>query len=110
MIFQESCHKRVNLQHIPSETAERLYYYVLWTGHFLCKPDFHIRRSNYDTYLLLYTVSGEGTLFYEGKQYTLGRNSLMLIDCEKTQEYFPNGDGWEFKYIHFMKDLASGKL
>ena len=107
MIFRESCHKRVNLQHIPSETAEHLYYYVLWTGHFLCKSDFHIRRANYNTYLLLYTVSGEGTLRYEDRNYTLGRDSLMLIDCRKLQEYFPNGDGWEFKYIHFKGALSA---
>ena len=106
IVFRESCHQRTNLQHIPSETAEKLYYYVLWTGHFICKPDFHIRRTNYKTYLLLYTVSGEGVLLYGGKRYTLGRNSLFLIDCRELQEYFPNGDRWEFKFIHFKGALS----
>lgn len=106
MIFHESCHKKNNLQHIPSETAEKLYYYVLWTGHFLCKPDFHIRRTNYKTYLLLYTVSGEGVLLYGGKRYTLRGGSLFFIDCRELQEYYPIGDGWEFKYVHFKGVLS----
>lgn len=106
MVLQESCHRKINLQHLPSEMAESLYYYVLWTGHFLCKPDFFIRRANYNTYLLLYTVSGEGTLLYRDRRYILGRNSLVLINCREQQEYFPNGDGWEFKYIHFKGALS----
>ena len=106
MIFHESCHNKINFQHIPSETAEELYYYVLWTGHFVCKPDFHIRRINNKSYLLLYTVSGGGVLLYGGKRYTLGCNSLFLIDCRKLQEYYPIGDGWEFKYIHFKGALS----
>ena len=106
MIFQESCHKRINVQHIPSKTAEALYYYVLWTGHFVCKPDFRIQRSNNKTYLLLYTVSGEGTLLYGGKRYTIGSNMVFLIDCRELQEYYPNGDRWEFKYVHFNGALS----
>lgn len=100
-VLKESCHKKTNLLHVPSETARKLYYYVQWTGHFVCKPDFYIKRSYLDSYLLLYVVSGSGTLNYKGKSYMLGKNSIVLIDCKVPQEYYPDCDRWEFKYIHF---------
>ncbi|MBQ7821454.1 MAG: helix-turn-helix transcriptional regulator [Clostridia bacterium] len=100
-ILKESCHKKINIIHVPSAIAEKLYYYVQWTGHVICKSDFHIRRSKLESYLLLYTVSGSGTLLYQNQSYTLKPDTVMLIDCEKPHEYYPNEDRFEFKYIHF---------
>lgn len=31
----------------------------------------------------------------------------MLIDCNKPQEYYPTGDRWEFKYVHFNGALSA---
>jgi hypothetical protein len=64
MHFNESCHKKDNLPHLASQIAKELYYYVQWTGHFICKEDFHIQRAGWKSYLLLYTISGEGSLIY----------------------------------------------
>ena len=74
--LRESCHQKTNLLHVASATAKELYYYVLWTGHFICKTDFYIKRSHLDNYLLLYTVAGTGTLNYEGKSYPMKKISL----------------------------------
>ena len=79
----ESCHLKKNLTNIPSDTARALYFYVQWTGHFVCKTDFHIHRSNMNSFELLYTVSGKGTLVYDGEAYTLSPGSVMFIDCTK---------------------------
>lgn len=101
MHFNESCHKKDNLPHLASQIAQELYYYVQWTGHFICKEDFHIQRTGWKSYLLLYTISGEGHLIYEGVQYPLKSNSVAFIDCKNLHEYYPVQHNWEFKYIHF---------
>ena len=100
--LNESCSRKETVLHVVSDIARELYYYVQWTGHFVCRKDFYIKRSNFDSYLLMYTVSGSGTLNYDGKKYRVFEKSVMLIDCNKPHEYFPDeGSEWEFKYIHF---------
>lgn len=101
MHINESCHYKTNLPHLASEIAKQLYYYVQWTGHFVCKSDFYIKRTGLKSYLLLYTVKGKGILNYMNNNYTLNEKSIMFIDCTKTHEYYPASNNWEFKYIHF---------
>jgi len=106
-VKRESCHKRLNVIHVASDIAKTLYYYVQWTGHFICRRDFYIDRRQFNSFLLLYTVKGSGTLRYENEIYQLTKGTTMLIDCVKTQIYYPNADGWEFKYVHFNGSQAS---
>ncbi len=106
MLLNESCHYKTNLPHIASETAKMLYYYVQWTGHFICKNDFYIKRTNLTSYLLLYTVKGNGILNYMSKNYELKEKSIMFIDCSKPHEYFPDTNNWEFKFIHFSGEQS----
>ena len=101
MYINESCFLKKTLPHIATETAKQLYYYVQWTGHFICKNDFYIKRNNLNSYLLLYTVKGNGILKYKDEKYFIPPKSIILIDCKKTHEYFPENDNWEFRYIHF---------
>lgn len=107
MLLNENCFFKTTLPHIATETAIKLYYYVQWTGHFICKSDFYIKRNNLPSYLLLYTVNGEGILKYNGKQYSVTPKSIFFIDCKKAHEYFPSGEIWEFKYIHFMGEQSN---
>ena len=106
-MVNESCFEKSTLVHVASETAKKLYYYVQWTGRFNCKKDFYIKRSSLDSYLLVYTKSGEGTLFYENRKYTVRKNTLFFLDCNHLHEYFVSGDGWDFKYIHFKGALSA---
>lgn len=101
MLIHESCRVMKKLPHLASETAKELYYYVQWTGHFSCRPDFYINREKWKSYLLLYTVRGQGTVHYDGKCYRATENTLLLLDCRERHEYYPCEDGWEFKFIHF---------
>ncbi|MBQ7377328.1 MAG: helix-turn-helix transcriptional regulator [Clostridia bacterium] len=100
-VQRESCHKRINLLHLASDTAKSLYYYVQWVGHFITRSDFYIRRSGIESYLLLYTCEAGGTLIYGGRTYQLGARSVALLDCRCPHEYYPTNDGWDFKYVHF---------
>ena len=100
-VLNESCHLRNTLLQINSETAKRLYYCVQWTGHFICKSDFYVKRERFESYLLLYTVAGSGELHYKEKSYKLTPHTVALIDCRLPHQYRPESDGWEFRYLHF---------
>lgn len=98
----ESCSYYLKYVAVPSDTARSLYYYMKWLGHFVCRPDFYIKRSNLGSLLLLCTADGGGTLIYKGREYAVVPDSVVLIDGDTLHEYYPsNGGIWDFKYIHF---------
>lgn len=100
-VQNESCHEKTTLMSLPTERAKQLLYYAQWVGHFLCKRDFYINRQNLDSHLLLYTAGGSGIIKYKHTSYRLKRGDVLLLNCLEPHEYYPDGDGWEFRYIHF---------
>lgn len=105
--LNENCYSKSNIFHVVSDTARKLYYYVQWVGHFVCRSDFYIKRSNFDSYLLLYTVRGSAVLNYKGNRYRITpKNGLILIDCREPHEYYPLDDNWEFKFLHFNGSMS----
>lgn len=105
-LLKESCYEKEKHMRIPTETAKKLYYYVQWAGHFVCKPDFHIKRSHFSSYLLIYTASGSGTLSYKGKKYKIESNSFCFLDCRLPHEYVTLDAPWDFKFIHFYGNMS----
>ena len=104
--LKESCYEKEKYMRIPTETAKQLYYYVQWTGHFICKPDFHIKRSHFTSFLLIYTAEGSGSLRYKGKEYYIGPNTFCFLDCRFPHEYSTSIAPWNFKFIHFYGNLS----
>ena len=66
--------------------------------------EYFVERRNYNNYLLLYTISGEGRLGYEGKEYRLLPGMVFLIDCRQPQQYGTSSELWEFAFVHFDTD------
>lgn len=66
--------------------------------------EYFLKRSDIESYLLLYTISGEGYLFYEGQEYQLLPEMAFLIDCRLFHFYRTATDNWEFAFIHFKTD------
>ncbi len=58
------------------------------------------RRSNLNSYLLLFTLEGEGILEYEGKTYSLSQGMGFFIDCRKTHFYKTVGVQWKHADLH----------
>ncbi len=52
-------------------------------------------------HLLLYTVSGTGDCFINGKSYTLPEGSLLYLPPDVSHEYDMLDKGWETLYITF---------
>ncbi len=63
-----------------------------------------VKRRNYGSYLLLYTMDGEGLLSYEEEEHRLLRGTVFLIDCNRYQMYRTAGEHWTFAYVHFTAD------
>lgn len=73
-------------------------------GHLYCKENYFTKRKGLNEFLLLYTIGGEGKLFYNDTDYYLKKNSIIIINCEHYQEYQTKISNWEFLYFHFEKD------
>lgn len=88
--------------------TEKLNFNLHYLGHYLAGDEYCIEREDWDMLLLIYTISGEGYLKYNDIEYTLERNTAVLIDCNQKQLYKTGAnDEWEFFYLHFTGAAAS---
>lgn len=91
----------------PSALARSTFFYILGSRHMVLRQQFYTRRKNLNGYLIFYTLEGTGFLSYGNKNYTLSKNSVMLIDCMDYHEYYPlSCDHWEVKFIHFSGGMS----
>lgn len=83
-----------------------LFYHMQFTGHYICKKNFHIKRRLEHSILLLFTVSGAGKLIYKSRSFKLLPGTVMFINTNIYHEYFPAEELWEFKYLHFYGGMS----
>lgn len=94
---------------IPSTTAQSVYLYMQEAGYFHTSPPYFTERTNLNSFLLVYTLSGKGILSCEGREFTLTAGSCFLINCMEYHKYFtPPGCHWEFLWLHFNGSNALG--
>jgi len=86
--------------HTASETARNLFFYIRCTGRYQCDGTYVVRRQSYNSFLLLYVVSGSGYMQLEGRNTPIGEGSLMLLDCYKPHCYGTK-TGWDILWAHF---------
>lgn len=68
---------------------------------------FYTHRKNYDSFLILFTLSGNGILTYRGSDYILSIGDGFLIDCHEEHSYQTSREHWEHIVLHFNgKDAA----
>jgi AraC-like DNA-binding protein len=84
----------------PSETANRLYYYPIWIGHYFCNADYFMKRDYFPYLLLVYIRKGEFFVEYRDRRYTARKGDVVLIDCQEPH-FYQAANGLEFLYIHF---------
>lgn len=93
----------------PSSFAKSTYFYVQECGHFKTNDIYYTERQNLKSFLLLYTLAGEGILDYQGNTYRLKQGDCFYINCmEKHKYYTAKGHPWEFLWIHFDGPVALG--
>lgn len=67
----------------PGRTAKSLYFYTQEVGYFKTEYPYYSERENLDSFLIVYTISGEGCLEYEGHRHIVSKGDCFLIHCEK---------------------------
>lgn len=85
----------------PTPLAQTLPFYITEAGHFLAGSHYQIKRPMHDSFLLLYTISGQGIVKTGDTVIPLPRQSAVVIDCHIPHEYYSHTDEWEFLWIHF---------
>lgn len=105
-VHDKGVHIRSNLYfHTPSETSQRLYFYPMCCGHYHCDDHYKVQRNHYDSFLLLYVVSGEGYVFVDGQRSSLHAGSAFLLDCYQPHDYGTTSQ-WEILWVHFDGVMA----
>lgn len=93
----------------PSRTAKSLYFYTQEVGYFKTEYPYYSERQNLDSFLIVYTVSGQGCLEYGGKRYEVKKGDCFFIHCEQHHIYRTLKEkNWELLWIHFNGDNALG--
>ena len=86
----------------PRTLAKDSFLYLQEIGHFKTTPPYSVERANLPSFLIIFTLSGEGILEIDGKTESLQSGSCMMIDCMKHHHYYTqSGSKWEFLWAHF---------
>ncbi len=86
--------------HNPSQLSKKLFFNIICCGNFTCNNHYKVKRNNYNSYLLIYVLKGNGYYKKDNKIFNLKTNSLSLINCNKPHEY-GTYSGWKFYWVHF---------
>lgn len=85
----------------PTPLAQTLPFYITEAGQFAAGCNYCIRRNTHDSFLLLYTISGQGFVQTNETAMQLSCGYAVIIDCHAPHEYRTASDSWEFLWIHF---------
>lgn len=86
--------------HTPGNRIPGFFYYPVCIGHYFCNVPYLIDRNRYDSFLLLYTRSGKGSLSVSGHHRELLPGDVCLIDCYQPHIYRALQE-WDIMWLHF---------
>ena len=84
----------------PSITAQEMFLYPLQCGVFTYEPGYHLTRSSFDSFLLMYIQEGNMLLDFGDRQQAVPEKHFMLIDCYQPHGYSTR-EGAECTWLHF---------
>ena len=89
------------------ETKEQLPY-VQELGDFIAHEKYFTSREGLPSYLIKYTLSGEGYLSYENQTVYLPQGHFFWIDCQNPQHYMTSErtNNWRVLWVHFYGGAA----
>lgn len=86
----------------PTKKSKELFYYIQEIGHFKAQKPYYTERANLPSYLIKYTLSGEGKLIYQNQVHQVKEGDVFFIDCRNYQHYATCSDEpWKMDWIHF---------
>jgi len=77
--------------------------YVQDIGFFVAREKFHMRRPSLESFLIHYTIEGEGYLEYQNQEVFMGSGTVMWIDCSYPHFYKTSSrvQTWKTTWVHF---------
>lgn len=88
-------------QHTNISTSSNLPFMVTSSGYMKARGKYFTEREGRESYLLLYTLAGTGSLKYRNSEYILLEGQVAFIDCNEYQFYQTVGEGiWVFRWVH----------
>lgn len=90
----------------PSPMAQTLPFYVMEAGCFHGERGYCVERQSHDSFLLIFTFMGQGSVKTEDAELLLGEGRGIVLDCRRYHRYATEGEGWEFGWIHFKGSAA----
>lgn len=91
----------------PSTLAQELFFYPLITGCFQYLPGYSIRRSSFDSFLIMYMRRGSCDIDIGGRRYHARSGQVVFLDCYAPHAYGTT-TGWEAEWMHFDGKAARG--
>ncbi len=85
----------------PSPVAQTLPFYAVEAGHFYGQRGYLVERQCHNSYLLLFTLTGQGRVNAGNAELLLEEGQAVVLDCRRYHRYAAEGDNWEFVWIHF---------
>ncbi len=92
--------------HTVSAQAKAAFFYPVCTGYFRYDSSYHIQRSAYDSFLLIYIFKGSCIVQIGEISYTASQGQVVLLDCYKPHGYSSISTEWEALWLHFDGPLA----
>lgn len=87
-------------------TQNRLPFYL--TGIGISDPEYHVKREKgLLSHQFLFTSSGSGMLYVNGKEYPQQKGSIFYLAPGKEHEYYPIEGNWVTNWIVFRGECAS---
>lgn len=87
-----------------SETAKEIFFYPLYVGYSIF-GDYDLRRTSYDSFLIMHITEGEGYIYSAGKELTMKAGDTVLVDCYSPHRY-GSRNGCKLYWIHFDGVMA----
>ena len=103
---------RARLRATPGAADIEKPFYCTEAGNFYGRAHFATARTDKDSYILFYTLSGSGLIEQNDQRIELPAGSALLLNCRTPQSYCtaPGYDVWEHYWVHLdgvgVKTLA----
>lgn len=85
----------------PTEAALNMPFYMTEIGCFYANINYAVKREYHDSYLILYTIDGEGSISADNSEFKIGKGCMAVIDCHKPHSYKSVSECWNFMWLHF---------
>lgn len=90
----------------PTSAVCAFPFYITESGRFFANSGYFTARSDYDSFMLLYTVGGRGRMETDGASFYLDAGSAVIVDCRKPHSYRTADDTWDFLWLHLAGSSA----